>query len=176
MSPPDASPEASLPLPRSVELDERGAALFALLDASRAAMWPWGKDKVPKVPFNANLGEALRLANVDGAIVRGLEGATKTLRDEAKGIAAADAKTGAARGTRVSRVLLIANDGSKRFYRDVEALLAHHRDRLLVVIVEADETTLGEAAFGDEALARALLITRKATVASTLLALVPSGE
>jgi hypothetical protein len=60
----------------------------------------------------------------------------------------ADRQIGVPRGVRVSRLLLLANVGAERFYRQIEALLRRHGPRVLALRLEIDENGLGELLFG----------------------------
>ena len=158
-------------LPRGVEQAPRAAALSARLERHATEPDPEHGLPIYTVDCNPSMAAALRAASVTGSIVRGLEGAQQTLMSEARGMAKADARTGSHRGARVSRVLLLASDGSKRFYRDVAPLMKYHADRLLVIRVRLTGDELGITTFGANATARALLLTQKDAVTNLLLAL-----
>ena len=122
------------------------------------------------------LAEALRSAYSAGQVVRSLEKAERKLAAEERGLQMADRQTGAPRGVRVSRLLLLANDGSDRFYRQIEALLRRHGQRVLAVRLEIDETGLGELLFGPGRVARLLMLEHKQAVGSVLLAMAGQWE
>lgn len=92
-------------------------------------------------------------------VVRGLEAAAEALDREAAGLD----RTPAAQpqGRRISRLLVLSDDGAGRFYRDADRLVERHASRLAAIVVEADETELGEAVFGGGRRARAILIDHK---------------
>jgi hypothetical protein len=104
-------------------------------------------------------------------VVRSLENAEHALAAEERGMEMADRKSGVPRGVRVSRLLLLANDGADRFYRQIEALLRRHGPRVLAVLLEIDETGLGELLFGPGSVARLLMLEHKQAVGSVLLAM-----
>ncbi len=73
-------------LPRKVE-DEPGAAQLASQLAARAQpLWAGGELRVPRVEVTPGLQAALESAFSAGRIVRGLEGAERTLAIEEKGL------------------------------------------------------------------------------------------
>ena len=72
---------------------------------------------------------------------------------------------------RISRLLVLADDGAERFYRRVEALLRRHGPRLMAVRLGIDAEGLGEMLFGPGRAARLLLIEHKTAVGAILLAL-----
>jgi hypothetical protein len=107
-------------------------------------------------------------------VIRGLEGAERALDAEERGLRAAQ---GAGRlDVRISRLLLLADDGAERFYRHVETLLNRHGPRVLVVRLDADARALGELLFGPGRLARLLMIVHKEAVSAILLAMAGRGE
>jgi hypothetical protein len=77
---------------------------------------------------------------------------------------------------RVSRLLLLANDGAERFYRHIEALLRRHGPRFLAVCLEIDENGLGELLFGPHSTARLLMLEHKQAIGSVLLAMTSQWE
>jgi hypothetical protein len=108
--------------------------------------------------------------------VRGLETATKRLANENRGIGLADKKSGVTRGVRVSRLLVMSDDGAERFYRQVESLLRRHGPRLLALCLDVDAETLGTMIFGPGSRARLLMLDHKEAVSAFLLAVADSPE
>ena len=82
-----------------------------------------------------------------------------------------DRRTGVDRGQRVSRLLVLADDGSERFHRRVESLLRRHAPRVLALRVSADQDALGRLLFGRDQVARLLLVEHKDAVSAVLVAL-----
>ena len=160
-----------LRLPKLVEADPDAAQLEIDLAACSRPLWAGGELSVPRAELGSELRAALRSAYSAGRIVRGLEGAERVLAGEARGLSRVDRKTGVERGGRVSRLLVLADDGSERFYRDVESLLRLHTPRVLAMRLSADEHDLGELLFGPNRVARLLLVEHKDAVSATLLAL-----
>jgi hypothetical protein len=103
--------------------------------------------------------------------VRSLEKAEQTLAAEERGQQMADRQSGIVRGVRISRLLVLANDGAERFYRRVEALLRQHGPRLIAVRLAIDARGLGEMLFGPGRAARLVLVERKTAVGAILLTL-----
>jgi hypothetical protein len=161
----------SLPLPRALEADPRAAAVRAALAALARPLWEQGSLAVARAPLSVPLERALLGALRAGAAAQGLERAEAVLRDEQRGLDARVARGEAAGGARVSRLLVLADDGSRRFYRDAEGLLLRYGGRLLGLRVAAPGDELGRRVLGREALARALLVTDREAVTAALLAL-----
>jgi hypothetical protein len=114
---------------------------------------------------------ALRSALTAVRVVRGLDTAKKVLAAEEHGLQLAEEKSGARRGARVSRLLLVTDDGSDGFYRQVENLLKRHGPRILALRLDVDAARFGAALFGKENQTRLVMISHKEAVAAVLLGL-----
>lgn len=104
-------------------------------------------------------------------VARGLESAERILAAEERGLQLADRRSHVVRGARISRLLLLADDGAERFYRHVEKLLLRHAPRVLAVRLELDAAALGELLFGPGHPTRLLMIGHKNSVCEVLLAM-----
>jgi hypothetical protein len=128
---------------------------------------------IPRWSFDRPLQNALFDARRARRLVRGLEGAADVLATEAAGLKRARAAV--AGGRRISRLLVVTTDGSRRFYREVERLRTRYGTRLEVIAVDVDEQTFGAALFGRGTRARAVLVTHKEPVAGILRCLAGAG-
>ena len=155
-----------IPLPREIEADPACAASIRvrLADTGRL-LWPGAREVVPVLPLGAALADALRATWRDGQLVLGLEGATAALATEARGLAARPP------GMRVSRLLLLSDDGAERLYRHAERLAMVHAPRVLAAVVAANGAALGHATTGREVVVKAVLAQHKQAVAVLLRAL-----
>ncbi len=158
-------------LPKLVEADPRAAALLRGLDRHAKPLWCDSELRVASVRLDAELSAVLQSARSGGHVVRGLEAAEATLAAEERGLAIADRRAAGPRGARVSRLVLLADDGAERFYRHVDALLRRHRGRILAVRLDVAADGLGALLFGPGRVARLLLLERKDAVAGALLAI-----
>lgn len=157
------------PFPREIETLSAAAALRARFDASAAPLWGGSETRVPLIAFDEPVTAVLARAAREGALVVGLESVAAMLDREERGLSALAAReSGSTRVTRVSRVLLVANDGAERFYRGVERVARAHATRLLVCRVDAPATVLGRAVLGREAGIKAVLLQRKPHVTALL--------
>lgn len=170
-------PMATLRLPKQVDADPRGPALVAGLLESGQILWSGGSILTPTAHLTPELARSLHSAGRAGRLVRGLESASQTLAAEEKGLRIADERMAAAggdsRGKRVSRLLMLSNDGAERFYRQVESVLRQHAPRVLAVRLDASAAQLSSAALGPETLTRLLLVAHREGVADVLLSLAP---
>jgi len=167
----DTPANKTLRLPKLVESDPRGPQILLSLTASTQPLWRESELDVPVTRMNFELAEALRKADGAGQLIRGLESAERSLAAEERGLLMADRQSGVTRGVRVSRLLLLANDGAERFYRNVEAMLHRHGPRVLAVLLEMDAGGLGELLFGPGSIARLVMLEHKQAVGSVLLAM-----
>lgn len=163
--------DPALRLPKVVEVDPRGAQLLLDLSSHAASLWSGSEMRVPVASMSDALAAALKSAYSASRVVRGMEGAEQTLAAEERGLRIADLQSGAPRGVRVSRLLILASDGAERFYRQVESLLRRHGPRVLAVRVSIDAEALGALLFGPGRRARLLMLEHKDAVAAVLLAM-----
>lgn len=171
MEPEVAARPPSPRLPKRVEADPRAAGLVAGLRGRARLLWPGGVLEVATVGRSEAVASALLEAQRAGRLVRGLEAAEAQLEAEARGMGLVDRTLGAARGERISRLLVLADDGAERFYRRVESLLRRHGARVLALRLERDATELGALLFGEGRVARLVLLEHKEAVSALLLAL-----
>jgi len=158
-------------LPKQLETDPRGQQILHALSAHTRLLWSGGTLEIPSIALTWELAAALHDAHNAGRIIRGYESTEKRLGKEQQGLAMVDVKTGIPRGLRVSRLLILSNDGSERFYHGVESLLRRQGPRVLAVCLEADALQLGELLYGPGRMARLIMIEHKDHVAAVLLAL-----
>jgi hypothetical protein len=157
----------SLRLPKLVEADPRGEALLQSLIEHAKPIRADSEISVSVAHFDG-IERVLQSVHREGRVVRGLETAKRTLAAEAHGLNLADQSSGVKRGVRVSRLLLLANDGSDGFYRHVETLLRRHGHRVLAIRLDVDAAALGAPLFGAGRLTRLLMIQHKEAVARVL--------
>lgn len=160
-----------LKLPRSLEGDARTPDIEASLTRDRRPLWSQGTLDVARVTLSEPLVTALTGARLTRSLERGQEHIEQVLAGESKGLEAARAKQGAPVANRISRLLVMANDGSERFNRHCESTLKRHADRVLGLMVDADSETFSSRVFGEEKLVKVVLVTGREVVAAVLLAL-----
>jgi hypothetical protein len=171
MIPPSELPP--LKWPRSMETDPRLDALATLLSKDCFPLWERGSLAVPHLPVTEELEKTLLTLQGRRQLERGLEQITSMLAAEKKGLDALNAKQGSSGAGRISRLLLIADGGSERFYRDCEKLFFEHSDRLAGLRLVTSKSPLIEKLYGTDAMAKVLLISHRDAVAAALWALLP---
>lgn len=163
-----------LKLPKDLAADPRHAAVGEMLETNCAPLWESARHSVATVALTDGLTRVLREALQTRHAAQGLEVITDKLAAEQKGLDAVQAKTPQAPSSpRVSRLLFVASDGSKRFYRDTESLLIRYAQRLLVCRIDLPGEDLGQALFGTPRLVRSVLVFDKKVVTRALLSLLP---
>ena len=192
-------------LPKTLDSDPRAEDLLRGLVLEASPLWEGGEHSATYVEVGEDLVAALRSAVQSGRVIRGFEAAESKLAAEERGLklapigshpgttmpevaAQADGTTTSesatptsgdaapARNVRISRLLLLANDGSPRFYRNVDALLRRHGSRLFALRLDLDALPLGSLLYGPDRLTRLLLIEHKDAVAAVLLAVATQWE
>jgi hypothetical protein len=164
------------PFPRAVEADAWAPALRARLARGARPLWREAAIVVPVVHADAALVAALEHAGRTGMLVLGLEAATAALDREEHGLAAIATREQRARPTRISRLLLLADDGAERFYRAAESTTRRHAGRVLTCRLDVPSRTLGRAVVGREVGVKAVLVQHKDAVVAVFRAIagVPS--
>jgi hypothetical protein len=165
---------ALIKLPKDLLDDPRHGAVTELLETDVAPLWESGRHSVPTVPLTNGLVHILRQTLHTGLAVQGFELIAKKLAAEQLGLDAVSQKsTAPSPPARVSRLLIVANDGSKRFYRDCDGLLTRYAQRLAGCRLDLTGEALGEALFDQPKLVRCVLVLDKKAVSRALLSLLP---
>lgn len=161
-----------LKLPRDVEVDPLYEKLQRFLVQDLRPLWAKSSLKVPHIQFLPGFEEALKSAVHYREVERGLERIEVLLKAEEKGLRASRQKLQTPTPNRVSRLLVVADGGSERFYRQCESLLLQNADRVMCLRVESPSTVFAQKLFGDEERVIALLVSDRNSVTNVLLSLV----
>jgi len=158
-------------LPKAIEADPRHEEVVALLARDQRPVWEKGTLAVSRVSFSPRFEVALKTALNFQQLVFGLEKIDGILETEKKGIDAINEKQGAPSAQRISRLLIVTNDGAERFFRACERTALKHADRLLLIVVDISSNVLEEKLFGNGREIKALLVSERDTVTKILLSL-----
>jgi hypothetical protein len=169
---------SALKLPKDVVADPRHDAVVQLLAANTGLLWENGRHRVATVSLTKALVFELRRALADEHASQGLEFIAEKLAAEQKGLDALSKKAPEnPQNARISRILFLANDGSTRFYREVDSLLSRYPQRLLACRLDIAGEALGKTLLGTEKMVRSVLVFDKTAGARALLALLSTdGE
>lgn len=150
-------------LPKQLAAEDIEAEVRAALERERI---PLGTDSgmlVASVRVTPELRQQLFYAKSIGEVTIGLEDIAKVLANELRGLQNVDGQS-----CRVSRVLLVTNDGSPRFYRDVEFLHGKQGGRVMVVRMDAGSALIGNVLGLKSKQVKAVLLNRKTAVVNVL--------
>ncbi len=162
-----------LKLPKDLVGHPRHDDVARLLTTNASPLWAGGHTRAPRVALTAAGAAALRGALAAGLAYQGLEAIAEKLAAEQKGLDAVARKLENPQNARLSRILLLANDGSPRFMRDCDALLTRYPERLVALQIDIAGEALGDAIAGRPKMVRAILVADRKACADTLLALLP---
>jgi hypothetical protein len=180
MNEPSSSPRPpllNLKLTRAVEGDPRHGAVETALKNNQKPLWKSSTITVPHLSLTPSLMSCLKALLNRRQLERGLDRIEQLLNNEKKGILALQQKQGTASAHRVSRLLLISNDGSERFYRACEKTLIQHQDRLLLLYLDVSSTQLTESLVGPtDKILKAVLVSDRDAVSAVLFAIIPPSS
>ena len=161
-----------LKLPKGVLAHPKIAEMEALFSANLGLLRPDGKLQVPHWQSDARLKKALIAIAAMSQLTPGLEAASKSLGRERQGLELLVTKAGQTQNARLSRLLLLSNDGSERFYHDAESLLLQYTGRLLGCVLDATSEELGAVLLPPQKIAKALMIEDRKALEHFLVAIV----
>lgn len=155
-------------LPRELEADGTAETICQILGARTVQLWPGSDLSVPMITMGDPLKKVLQRANLNGQVRWGIEAISDKLKKEQRGISDLREGRGLSTGDRVSRLLLLSNDGAQRFYRQIEHLLRAHTPRLFGCVLDIDGNALGGLMKGKETQVKVIMVERKGIVAEIL--------
>ena len=155
-------------LPRELEADGTAGAISQVLMALTVQLSPSSDFSIPMITMGDPLKKVLQRANLSGQIGWGLEAIAIKLARERAGIDHLREGKGLPSGERVSRLLLISNDGSQRFYHHIERLLQLHARTLLGCMVDMEGSALGSLITGKERQIKVIMAEHKEVVSEIL--------
>ena len=158
-------------LPKRLNGSEDGKKILAVLNSHLKPVKPEIDFIAPSFPISQSIMDALYSARRTGRLIRGFEDAEKKLSAERSGIASVDIKTVSKRMERISRLVIVANDGSERFYRQTGILVEKNKPRILVIHLDISSLELGERLYGPGKRALFLLINHKDAVINFLISI-----
>jgi hypothetical protein len=159
---------SGMKLPRELEADGTADAICQALTARTIELSPGGEFSVPVITLGDPLKKILQRANLNGQILRGFEAISDKLARERKGIDHLQERRDLPTGERVSRLILVTNDGAQRFYHHIEHLLKLHAPRLLGCMLDTDSVVLGSLISGREKQIKVIMVDRKGVVSEIL--------
>ncbi len=161
-----------LKLPKKVEDDSRCEEIEKILKSNLKPLWENSPYQIVELPFHPRVELALTYAFRSKKLEIGIETIEKVLEQQKRGLDVLNQKQGTNPAFRVSRLLLVAHDGSERLFRACESLLTKHGDRVLMIRFTVPAATMGEKIFGPDRGIKVILVSDREAVESVLFALV----
>lgn len=150
-------------LPKELAKENLEAEILALLEKERFEIDPDSKAHIPVLQLTEALRKNIFYAKCLGELVVGYEAIEKALAGERKGLQNVDNQS-----ERISRLLLVTNDGSPRFYRELIFLRNKQGGRVLICRLEMDSALMADVLGLKETTVKAVLINRKNSVVNVL--------
>jgi hypothetical protein len=157
-------------LPRQLVSDPKAEGLLEQLFSCTRKLNQESGLVIPVFELTDAFKKSLLTARRAGHAVRGFDNASEILLLERNGILKLNKQDG--QGNRISRLVLISNDGSDNFYNKVNNLLVKYSPRVLGSVIDADSYVLGSLLFGEGKIAKLILIDHKDAVSGVLLSII----
>ena len=150
-------------LPRQLENERIESDVRAALERESIALYSDSEISIPVLKLNPKLRQHIFYAKSAGALIFGFEAIEEYLANELQGLQNVDSHS-----DRVSRLLIVTNDGSHRFYRGLEFLQRRQGERVLICRLDVDSVTMGNILGFKDKLVKAVLVNRKNSVMNVL--------
>ena len=150
-------------LPRQLENEGVESDVRAALERESIAFYSDSEISIPLLKLNPKLRQHIFYAKSAGALIFGFEAIEKYLANELQGLQNVDSHS-----DRVSRLLIVTNDGSHRFYRGLEFLQRRQGERVLICRLDVDSIAMGNILGFKDKPVKAVLVNRKKSVMNVL--------
>jgi hypothetical protein len=158
--------------PKAVEKSDKFEDIKRYVTENQKKIWQKARTRAVFVPAEEKLLKLFQLEHKRGRLIRGFELVERTLVAQLEGIKNVDARTGVTRGKRLSRLVVVSNDGSERYYRKIDKLAEQFEAIVLVLRIDLDSASLGEMFFGPGKIAKVFMLDHKESLANALEAMV----
>ena len=150
-------------LPKQLEKEEVESGVRAVLEKETIELCSDSSISIPVLTLNPELRKQICFAKFRDELVIGFGDVEKTLKNELHGLQKVNNQS-----ERVSRLLIVTNDGSPRFYRQLEFLHKSQGGRVLICRLDVDSSLMGDILELKEKKVKAVLLNRKDSVISVL--------
>ncbi|MGM0599710.1 MAG: hypothetical protein ACQETH_07795 [Candidatus Rifleibacteriota bacterium] len=158
--------------PKAVEKSDKFEKIKHYIGENQKKLWQKAQTRAVFVPASEKLINLFQLEHKRGRLIRGYELVERTLLAQLEGTKSVDARTGVKRGRRLSRLIVVSNDGSERYYRKIDKLAVQFESIVLLFRIDIDSASLGEMFFGPGKIAKVFMLDHKESMANALEALV----
>jgi len=150
-------------LPRQLEKENVESDVRAVLEKESIELCSDSNIHVPVLKLNPELREQIFYAKFLGELIIGYGAAEKALENELHGLQNVNNQS-----DRVARLLIVTNDGSPRFYRQLEFLHKNQGGRVLICRLDVDSLLMGNILELKNKQVKAVLLNRKESVVNVL--------
>lgn len=150
-------------LPKDLEKEEVESAVRAVLEKESIELCSDSNIYIPVLKLNPELRKQIFYAKFIDELIIGYRDIEKTLENELHGLQNVNNNS-----DRVSRLLLVTNDGSPRFYSQLEFLHKNQGGRVLICRLDIDSLLMGNILELKDKQVKAVLLNRKKSVANVL--------
>ena len=147
------------------QLEKEGVAsdVRAALEAERIELYSASEIYIPVLKLTPNLRTNIFHAKSLGELVIGYAAIVKALSNELRGLQKIDSLS-----DRVSRLLMVTNDGSPRFYREFAFLQKRQGPRILICRLDVDSVLMADILGLKDQVVKAVLLNKKKSVVNVL--------
>ena len=150
-------------LPKQLENEALESDVRAVLEKESIELCQDSNISIPLLHLNSELQKQIFSAKSQGEVVIGYRAAEKALENELRGLQNVNNQS-----DRVSRLLIVTNDGSPRFYRQLEFLHKNQGGRVLICRLDIDSSLMGDILDLKDKQVKAILLNRKDSVVNAL--------
>jgi len=150
-------------LPKQLEKDGVEPDVRAALERENIALYGDSEIHIPLLTLTPKLRTNIFYAKSVGELIVGYEAIEKALANELHGLQKMDGQ-----GDRVSRLLIVTNDGSLRFYRELEFLQKRQGARVLVCRLDVGSLLMGNILGLRDQVVKVVLLSKKKSVINVL--------
>ena len=150
-------------LPKQLEKEGVESDVRAALKEERIELYKASNIYIPVLKLTRKLRTNIFHAKSLGELVIGYAAIAKALANELRGLQKIDSLS-----DRVSRLLMVTNDGSPRFYREFAFLQKRQGTRILICRLDVDSVLMGDILGLKDQVVKAVLLNKKKSVVNVL--------
>lgn len=150
-------------LPKQLEKESVESDVRAALERESIELYSDSEIYIPVLKLSQELRKQIFYAKSLGELIFGYEAIEKALANELRGLQKVDSQS-----DRVSRLLIVTNDGSPRFYRELEFLHKKQGRRVMICRLDVGSVLMGNILGFKDKQVKAVLLKRKKSVINVL--------
>jgi len=150
-------------LPKQLEKEGVASDVRAVLEEESIELYSASAIYIPVLKLTPKLRTNIFHAKSLGELVIGYEAIATALAKELRGLQKIDSLS-----DRVSRLLMVTNDGSHRFYREFAFLQKRQGARVLICRLDVDSVLMGDILGLKDQVVKAVLLNKKKSVINVL--------